>query len=307
MVPRSRPKSSFTPPEALSGTYTIPPKPSNTRAGSPPITTRISTSSLSCCPSACIRISTTSMPSAAGPTIWATKSAIRAESLRLLAWWRGNWKPCTPGHVRHPVFVALKVPLANTICPSQLFLRSDQRLRAGSARHALPQLGPNCSPIAAVRRIPSAAWFCVCAATPTTERDRLSDATCTALQLANFWQDVTVDLEKDRVYLPLDLLARTRLHRRRLCGRARSTPAFQDVDARSGRRGAQAFPRRAASHQNGRYAAWRSIWTCSAAAACACSKKSSAKTTMSSRAAPPSPKFERVAIAAYGCLVEHIV
>jgi phytoene/squalene synthetase len=40
------------------------------------------------------------------------------------------------------------------------------------------------------------------------ERDRLSDATCTALQLANFWQDVTVDLDKNRVYLPLDLLAR---------------------------------------------------------------------------------------------------
>ncbi len=40
------------------------------------------------------------------------------------------------------------------------------------------------------------------------ERQRLSDATCTGLQLANFWQDVTVDLAKDRVYLPLDLLAR---------------------------------------------------------------------------------------------------
>jgi phytoene/squalene synthetase len=30
---------------------------------------------------------------------------------------------------------------------------------------------------------------------------------CTTLQLANFSQDVTVDLEKDRVYLPLDLQA----------------------------------------------------------------------------------------------------
>src|SRR5262249_53200359 len=29
-----------------------------------------------------------------------------------------------------------------------------------------------------------------------------------ALQLGNFWQDVIVDLEKDRVYLPLDLLAK---------------------------------------------------------------------------------------------------
>jgi len=37
-------------------------------------------------------------------------------------------------------------------------------------------------------------------------RHELSDATCTALQLANFWQDVIVDLEKDRVYLPLDVL-----------------------------------------------------------------------------------------------------
>ena len=40
------------------------------------------------------------------------------------------------------------------------------------------------------------------------ERQRLSDFTCTALQLANFWQDIAVDLGKDRVYLPLDLLAR---------------------------------------------------------------------------------------------------
>jgi squalene synthase HpnC len=40
------------------------------------------------------------------------------------------------------------------------------------------------------------------------ERQRLSDYTCTALQLANFWQDVTVDLQKNRVYLPLGLLER---------------------------------------------------------------------------------------------------
>jgi len=39
------------------------------------------------------------------------------------------------------------------------------------------------------------------------ERQRLSDFTCTALQLANFWQDVSRDLEKDRIYIPLDALA----------------------------------------------------------------------------------------------------
>ena len=39
------------------------------------------------------------------------------------------------------------------------------------------------------------------------DRQRLSDFTCTALQLANFWQDVARDLEKGRIYIPLDALA----------------------------------------------------------------------------------------------------
>jgi len=35
-------------------------------------------------------------------------------------------------------------------------------------------------------------------------RFALSDATCTALQLANFWQDVANDYERGRVYVPLE-------------------------------------------------------------------------------------------------------
>ncbi len=38
------------------------------------------------------------------------------------------------------------------------------------------------------------------------ERQRLSDATCTALQLANFWQDVSRDLKIGRIYIPLENL-----------------------------------------------------------------------------------------------------
>ena len=41
-----------------------------------------------------------------------------------------------------------------------------------------------------------------------SERQALSDFTCTALQLANFWQDVSVDYAKGRVYLPLEDLNR---------------------------------------------------------------------------------------------------
>ncbi len=40
------------------------------------------------------------------------------------------------------------------------------------------------------------------------ERHKLSDFTCTALQLANFWQDVSVDYAKGRIYLPLESLRR---------------------------------------------------------------------------------------------------
>ena len=40
------------------------------------------------------------------------------------------------------------------------------------------------------------------------ERQALSDRTCTALQLANFWQDVSVDYAKGRIYLPLEDLHR---------------------------------------------------------------------------------------------------
>ena len=35
-----------------------------------------------------------------------------------------------------------------------------------------------------------------------------SDAVCTALQLANFWQDVAIDHAKGRIYLPQDEMAR---------------------------------------------------------------------------------------------------
>ncbi len=41
------------------------------------------------------------------------------------------------------------------------------------------------------------------------QRAALSDKTCTALQLANFWQDVRRDIvERDRIYIPRDSMAR---------------------------------------------------------------------------------------------------
>ncbi|TQK11459.1 squalene synthase HpnC [Herbaspirillum sp. SJZ107] len=51
---------------------------------------------------------------------------------------------------------------------------------------------------------------------------RQSDAVCSALQLINFWQDVAIDIEKGRIYLPLDDLQRF---------------GVGEADIRAGRRG----------------------------------------------------------------------
>ena len=61
-----------------------------------------------------------------------------------------------------------------------------------------------------------------------SERQKLSDYTCTALQLANFWQDVTVDYAKGRIYLPLEDLHRFAVSEEDIAAQ-RNTPAFREM------------------------------------------------------------------------------
>jgi squalene synthase HpnC len=150
-----------------------------------------------------------------------------AESLRLLAWWRGELDAMYEGRARHPVFVALRTTIEHHRIPKQPF---DDLIRAFEQDQT-------------VTRYPT--WdelygYCRCSANPVGRlvlylcgysdpgRQRLSDATCTALQLANFWQDVTVDLRKDRIYIPLEVMER---HGYALADleTLRLTPAFREV------------------------------------------------------------------------------
>lgn len=62
------------------------------------------------------------------------------------------------------------------------------------------------------------------------ERRALSDATCTALQLANFWQDVKRDYAMGRIYLPLDDMRRFGYTEGELA-RGERTPAFRNLMA----------------------------------------------------------------------------
>jgi phytoene synthase len=69
-----------------------------------------------------------------------------------------------------------------------------------------------------------------------SERQRLSDATCTALQLANFWQDVSRDLDKGRIYIPMDALRRHGLEAREIEARVfdqRYAALMRDLIART--------------------------------------------------------------------------
>jgi len=129
------------------------------------------------------------------------------ESLRLLAWWRGELHAMFAGRARHPVFVALRATVVQHHLPMDPF---DHLIQAFEQDQTVTRY----------RNFDELFEYCRFSANPVGRlvlglcgyqdagRQALSDATCTALQLANFWQDVIVDLQKDRVYLPLDVLER---------------------------------------------------------------------------------------------------
>jgi len=147
-----------------------------------------------------------------------------ADSLRLLKWWRAELERMYAGESSHPVFVALGPTVRKRALPVEPFAN----LITAFEHDQVVTRYANWDEVFA---------YCVNSANPVgrlvlglggyndAKRYELSDATCTALQLANFWQDVSVDLQKDRVYLPLDLLARHGVPLQDVYAR-RFTPAF---------------------------------------------------------------------------------
>jgi squalene synthase HpnC len=147
------------------------------------------------------------------------------ESLRLLGWWGRELDGMYAGRVTHPVFVALrdtverhelpKEPFAHLI---QAFLQDQTVKRYRSYQEVFEYCRYSANPVGRL-----VLFLC---GYRDQERQRLSDATCTALQLANFWQDVAVDLEKGRVYIPSEALERHGYSLEDLLAR-RITPAFR--------------------------------------------------------------------------------
>ena len=130
-----------------------------------------------------------------------------AKALALLGIWGRELDACFEGRARHPVFVALAETIRACSIPKEPFadlltaFRQDQTLtRYASMADVLAYCRFSANPVG--RLVLHACGEA------DEERFRLSDATCSALQLANFWQDVRRDFAMGRVYLPQDDMGR---------------------------------------------------------------------------------------------------
>ena len=133
-----------------------------------------------------------------------------------------------PALSRHPVFVALRESICAKDLPREPFLALVRAFRADQTKTRFANLEEleiysrdSANPVGSL-----VLYLC-------GYRDpalhTLSDQTCTALQLANFWQDVSSDLhERDRIYLPQD-----RMHRygvsEQVLRHGTATPAYREL------------------------------------------------------------------------------
>jgi squalene synthase HpnC len=129
------------------------------------------------------------------------------DRLALLDAWEADLRRCYTGTPEHPYLHALQATIQRHQMPLDIFLRLIEANRMDQRTKRYPTYQD-------VLR------YCEHSATPVgrmvlhvfgyrdEERGKLSDATCIALQLANFWQDVQRDLAMGRIYIPLEDMAR---------------------------------------------------------------------------------------------------
>jgi squalene synthase HpnC len=149
------------------------------------------------------------------------------QSLALLDEWEEELDACYAGAPRHPVFVALRPTILACGIPRDPFANLLKAFRQDQT-------------VTRYQTFDDVLGYCVNSANPVgrlvlyacgysdEQRQKLSDCTCTALQLANFWQDVSVDYSKGRVYLPLDDLERYGVSEVEIVER-RFTPACREL------------------------------------------------------------------------------
>jgi squalene synthase HpnC len=123
-------------------------------------------------------------------------------ALALLNFWGQELDACYEGRARHPVFVALAETIKECAIPKEPFadllkaFRQDQVVsRYETMEEVLAYCRYSANPVGRL--------VLYATGEANEENFRLSDATCSALQLANFWQDVRSDYtERGRIYIP---------------------------------------------------------------------------------------------------------
>jgi squalene synthase HpnC len=146
---------------------------------------------------------------------------------RLLDAWGAMLDECydTPERSMHPVFVALHETIRDCRPPRQLFqdllhaFRMDQiKSEYESWEELLGYSHYSANPVGRL-----VLWVC---GYREEQLGLLSDKVCTALQLANFWQDVLEDAERGRRYIPGDAMLRYGVDEGQIEGRV-FTPEFR--------------------------------------------------------------------------------
>lgn len=151
----------------------------------------------------------------------------REQGMALLDLWGQELDACYRGETRHPVFVALaetirefeipKLPFADLLVA---FRRDQTIVRMQTMEDVLDYCHYSANPVGHL-------VLYVCGYRDE-ERFRLSDYTCTALQLANFWQDVWPDYARDRIYFPQEDMHRFGVDES-MIAEARFTPEFREL------------------------------------------------------------------------------
>jgi squalene synthase HpnC len=146
-------------------------------------------------------------------------------ALAMLDLWGRELDACYEGRAQHPVFVALAETIEACAIPKEPFadlltaFRQDQTVtRYETIQDVLGYCRYSANPVGRL-----VLYAC---GEVSEENFRLSDATCTALQLANFWQDVRVDWGKDRVYLPQEDMRRHGVSDQTIA-KGQATPEFR--------------------------------------------------------------------------------
>jgi squalene synthase HpnC len=150
-----------------------------------------------------------------------------AVATRLLDAWGSMLDQCydTPEQSMHPVFVALHETVRECGVPRQLFadllhaFRMDQvKTTHNTWEELLEYSHYSANPVGRL-----VLWVC---GYREESLALLSDKVCTALQLANFWQDVVEDAERGRRYIPAEDMLRFGVDEGQIEGRV-FTPEFR--------------------------------------------------------------------------------